>query len=79
MRDPTLAMTLRQAIAANCQIEGLHERMIIQLETQQEHYLDETDRMRDLEKQLTGTKNADRLKMLRTRLNASKKKRAMAE
>ena len=79
MRDPTLALTLRQAIAANCQIDGLHEKLIIGLETQQEHYMDESDRIREIEKQLPRTKNPERVKMLRTRLNAAQKKRQMAE
>ena len=48
MRDPTLAMTLRHAVAANCQIDGLHERMIMSLETQQENYMDETERINEL-------------------------------
>ena len=79
MRDPILALTLRQAIAANCQIDGLHEKFIIQLETQQEHYIDETDRIKDLEKQLPRTKNPERAKMIRTRIGAARKKQKMAE
>ena len=79
MQDPTLAMTLRHAIAANCQIDGLHEKMIVSLETQQERYMEETERIKELEKQLPRTKNADRQKMNQTRLNAAYKKRKMAE
>ena len=77
--DHTLALTLRQAIIANCNIDGLNDKLIEQLEAYQENYREQTRRIKQLERDLPRTKNLDRRKMMETRLKAANKLRGMSE
>lgn len=72
-------MTLRHAINANCRIEGMNAKFVENLETQQERYRDESSRIRELERTIPHTKNAERKQMMETRLKAAYKKRNLAE
>ena len=77
--DRTLALTLRQAIIAQCNIDGLNDKLVEQLETYQENYREQTRRIKELERDLPHTKNMDRRKMMETRLKAAIKLRGMSE
>ena len=46
--DRTLALTLNQAIVANCKIEGLNQKLVQSLEYSQESYRQETKRIAEL-------------------------------
>ena len=55
--DNTLALTLRSAISANCKIDGMSERLVEQLEFNQNRYREETKRIKQIEKDLSRTHN----------------------
>ena len=76
--DRTLAMTLRQAMSANCEITGLEHKLVDQLETQQDHYREEIKRIKELEKGIPRTSNAERKQMMKKRLVMAFKKRDLA-